>query len=143
MAKANQEIRVLVADDDKIVRLHINSILTKNGFTQIMEATDGNEALTQLRTFKPDITLLDIYMPHMNGWEVVHQMKKDNPNNIIIMLTSSKAEKDVMAAFEHGVQGYLYKPASPVLLIDTIQKLVNETAAYEKVFPLPLRANSI
>jgi DNA-binding response OmpR family regulator len=111
---------VLIADDEEGIRVlcRVNLELTD---LDVIEAADGAEALAKARSERPDVILLDVMMPIMDGWEVLHQLKADPETASIpvIMLTARTSEADQIRAWGEGVIDYLSKPFSPQLLEDT------------------------
>lgn len=108
-----QKIRVLVVDDHALFRAGLISLLAQMPeFEVVGEAGDGQQALEVVPRAKPDVILLDVNMPRMNGVETVKALK-DHPDIHIIMLTISKHDEDLFGAIEAGADGYLLKNAEP------------------------------
>ena len=111
---------MLIADDEEGIRVlcRVNLELTD---LDVIEAADGADALAKARSERPDVILLDVMMPVMDGWEVLHQLKADPQTASIpvIMLTARTSEADQIRAWGEGVIDYLSKPFSPQLLEDT------------------------
>lgn len=106
--------KVLVCDDEPhIVRL-IQVNLERMGY-DVVTAADGREALQILRTFRPNLVMLDVMMPYVDGYEVLRAIRK-NPETSkmqVIMLTVRAQEGDAAKAYENGADGYLTKPFNP------------------------------
>ena len=104
-------IRVLIVDDHQLFRQGLISLLnTEEDLVDVVgEANTGIEALQMVRSLKPDLVLMDIYMPDMNGLEAAREIKKTNPNVDIVILTSSEEDKHIKEALEIGISGYLLK----------------------------------
>ena len=115
---------ILVAEDDEFYREIMCTMLNGLGFEHIREAANGREALLVGRECNPLFALLDIYMPQMNGWEVVEKFKKDLPDTILIMVSGSSTPGDVDAAFSHGIDGYFLKPCQSEMLLGVMTKAV-------------------
>ena len=106
-------IRILLADDHALVRAGIRVLVEEiEGIEVVAEAGDGREALQMIRTHAPDVVLLDIAMPLMNGFEVLDQATHDFPDLRVIVLTVNETEEYALYAFRHGARGYLPKTAA-------------------------------
>ena len=112
--------KVLIADDEDGIRVLCRVNLELTDF-EVIEAVDGADALAKAREHRPDVILLDVMMPEIDGWEVLHQLKGDPELAAIpvIMLTARTSEADQIRAWGEGVIDYLSKPFSPQLLEDT------------------------
>ena len=105
-------IRVVLADDHALVRQGIRSLLEKLIDIEVVgEAIDGREALGLAKTTQPDIVLMDITMPGLNGLEAVSRMKKECPTARVIMLSVHAGEEYFQQALDSGAAGYLLKDA--------------------------------
>jgi len=124
--KIDKNAKVLIAEDDPILRKVLRSMLTHFGFKHIYEAHDGAEALALGRTHQPRYALLDIYMPQMDGWEVAQYFKKEFPDIIVIMITASRDIADVDKSFMVEVDGYIYKPFQQEVLLKKILDLTQQ-----------------
>jgi len=111
--------KVLLSDDEEPVRALVAATLKSDARYQFLEARDGVEALEVARREKPDLILLDIVMPNMDGFEVCRRLKSD-PETCgitVIMLTALAQEADKERSREVGVDGYFVKPFSPTALL--------------------------
>ncbi len=117
--------RVLVVDDSEVLRKIVSFNLTREGY-QVDEAKDGREALEKLRQIKPDLVILDIMMPYVDGFEVLRSMRKDPELSHIpvIMLTAKGGEDDPKTALELGANGFLTKPFSPLKLLEEVRRVI-------------------
>jgi len=114
-------IRVLIVDDHKIVRSGIRRMLQDHEDIQIVgEAGDGYEAIQKVREKAPDIVLLDISMPGMDGLDVTKQLKSINPKVRILVLTMHAEEQYAPRLMRAGVRGYVTKHAAPEDLVEAI-----------------------
>lgn len=105
-----QPIRVLIADDHTLVRKGIRSLLEKLPCVQVVaEATDGREALNLLRMCQPDVVLMDISMPRLNGLDATRHMVRMMPHVRVIILSMHRSEYYVWQALDAGASGYLLK----------------------------------
>ncbi|AKS13979.1 response regulator transcription factor [Corynebacterium pseudotuberculosis] len=112
-------IRIVLADDQAMVRTGFHMILEAQPDMEVVyEASDGVEALEAINRFRPDVALLDIRMPRMNGLQVAEQVA---PQLATVMVTTFNDDAYVDTALEHGARGYLLKDAGPELLVETIR----------------------
>ena len=115
------EPRVLIADDQELVRAGFRMILTARGITVIGEAADGAEALAQARRLQPDVVLMDIRMPNIDGlqatWQILHQL----PDCRVIMLTTFDLDRYVYEALAAGASGFLLKDVTPAHLAAAVR----------------------
>jgi CheY-like chemotaxis protein len=117
-------VRVLVVEDDDVIRQLITVNLELEGF-EVVPATDGQDALDQVATAKPDVVTLDVMMPRMDGWETAEKLRA-NPETaaIKIVLISARAqEADLQRGDRIGVDAYLTKPFDPDELIGVVRRL--------------------
>lgn len=115
-------IRILVVDDHPVVRAGIQSLVTGHAdLTVVAQAGNGREAIQQFRTHHPDVILMDIQMPEMNGLDALMAIRNESPQARIIMLTTYAGDAQVMRAIKAGAQGYLLKNALHRELLDTIR----------------------
>ena len=117
-------IRVLIADDHAIVREGLRWLIsTEPGMELVGEAADGVEAVERTHALQPDVILLDLVMPHKNGIEAIGEIKEENPDARILVLTSFAEDNKVFSAIKAGAQGYLLKDASPRELLQAIRNV--------------------
>jgi DNA-binding NarL/FixJ family response regulator len=103
-------IRILCADDHSLVRKGIASILANESDIRLVaEASNGREAIEQFRQHRPEVTLMDLRMPEMDGIEASRQILREFPDANIIALTSYDGDQEIYRALEAGVKGYLLK----------------------------------
>lgn len=116
------KIKVLLAEDHIIVRKGLRALLDKEiGIEVIGEAEDGREAIRKAEELHPDVVVMDIAMPGLNGLEATRQIKKRFPGMKIIILTVHNNEEYVLETLRAGASGYLVKKAAPTDLISAIQ----------------------
>jgi DNA-binding NarL/FixJ family response regulator len=115
-------IRVLVVDDHAIVRQGVVALLEKRPEIQIVgDATDGRDAIEQYRRHRPDVALMDLRMPGLDGAETIALLRREFPDSRFIVLTSFDGDEDVFQALRAGAQGYLLKGMSGDELVDAIK----------------------
>src|SRR5512141_1836115 len=104
----SDSIRILFADDHAIVREGLRALIaTEPGLELVAEASDGMEAVSKAHTLKPDVILLDMLMPRLDGIGAITEIKKDSPEAKILVLTSFVDDEKVFAAIKSGALGYL------------------------------------
>ena len=119
-----ETIRILIADDHAVVREGLRALIhTEPDMEIVGEATDGTEAVRLVGDLKPDIILLDMVMPRKSGLEVIQEIKAQNPEARILVLTSFSEDDMVFPAIRSGALGYLLKNASPLALITAIRNV--------------------
>jgi NarL family two-component system response regulator LiaR len=117
-----ENIRILVVDDHAIVREGLRALIeSEAGMELVGEAPDGLEAVTKARSLKPDVILLDLVMPRMDGIEAIRQIKKEDDKTQILVLTSFSEDAKVFSAIKTGAMGYLLKDSSPQDLLRAIR----------------------
>lgn len=102
-------IRVVLADDHQIVRQGVRALLERQGFEVVGEAEDGNEAIRLVKQFQPDIAVLDIAMPSLNGLDAAREIPRVSPATKTILLTMYSEDHRLVEALRAGVSGYLLK----------------------------------
>ncbi len=119
-----ETIRIVLAEDHSLVREGTHRILEQySDLTVIGEAADGEEALELITRLKPDVAILDIRMPKLNGIEVVRQMKKHSPDTKALMLTAYDDDDYILALMEAGASGYLLKTAHASELVKAVRSV--------------------
>lgn len=121
---AEDTIRVLVADDHAIVRKGICALLaTEPDIEVIGEAQDGREAITAAKQKQPDVILMDLVMPYMDGLEATRQITSGQPQVRVLVLTSFAGDDKVFPAIKAGARGYLLKDSGPEELVEAIRQV--------------------
>ncbi|MCB0094736.1 MAG: response regulator transcription factor [Caldilineaceae bacterium] len=118
----SDHIRVLISDDHDVVRRGLRALLeTEQDIEIVGEAVDGVEAVLKARSLQPDVILLDLMMPRKNGIEAITDIKNENPDASILVLTSYSDDEKVFAAIKAGALGYLLKETSPDELLQAVR----------------------
>ncbi len=120
----NQTIRVLIVDDHTLVRKGIRALLTEiPGLEVVGEAADGQEAIDQAFQLCPDVILMDLAMPRLDGIEATRQIKARQPESRILVMTSFATDDKVLPAIKAGALGYLLKESAPEELVQAIHQI--------------------
>ena len=122
MSPERASIRILVVDDHALVREGVAVLLsTEPDMALVAEASNGREAIQQFRAHRPDITLMDLQMPEMNGLDAIISIRGEFPEAKIIVLTTYKGDVRIFRALQAGARGYLLKTTFHKDLIDMIR----------------------
>lgn len=116
-------LRVLLADDHQIVRQGIRAILEREGFEVVGEGTNGREALVLASKLNPDVVILDLIMPVLNGMEAAREIVKQQPGTRVVLLTMHTEEHQIVAALRAGIRGYVVKTQAAEDLVSAIREV--------------------
>ena len=118
----NDVIRLLLVDDHAVMRAGLANMLNSHpAFEVVGEAGDGKKAIDLYRQLRPDVLLLDVTMPGMDGIATLRLLRAEFPAARVVMLSSSEAEEDIVQSFKAGAYGYITKTARPADLAAAIQ----------------------
>jgi DNA-binding NarL/FixJ family response regulator len=124
-------IRILIADDHGIVRAGLKLLLNRISGTEVVaEASDGREAVRLAKAFQPDVALIDVAMPLLNGLDAARQIARDNPRTGIIVLSMYMDESYILRALDAGARGYLIKDNAD----DELENAIRSVAAGRPFF---------
>jgi two-component system, NarL family, response regulator NreC len=115
--------RVLLADDHALIRQGLKALLEKHGFQVVCEASDGQETLRSVEKTQPDVAIIDIGMPILNGIDAARELKKSSPKTKVILLTQHDEDQYVTEALHAGVEGYVLKSQAASDLLQAIQEV--------------------
>ncbi len=119
-----ETIRILLADDHPVVRKGIRAMLeSEEGMEVVGECADGGQAVRQYAALRPDVTLMDLVMPQMDGIEAIRRILEVDPSARILVLTSFSTDDKVFAALHAGAAGYLLKDSDPDDLLRAIRQV--------------------
>ena len=122
MSDDTARIRILCVDDHPIVRQGIAGLVAvQSDMTMVAEAVNGREAIQQFRAHRPDITLMDLQMPEMSGFDALIAIRGEFPKARIIVLTTYAGDAQALRALKAGASGYMLKNAMHKELLDTIR----------------------
>lgn len=128
--KKTKVIRVVIVEDYKLTRMGLCSVLKTDDRIEVVgEAEDGEKGVALVRQLRPDVVLMDLGLPGMNGVEATQKIKEFDENIKVIVYTSHEREEEVIAALGAGANAYCLKDNTPQNLIDTV-KVVAEGAAW-------------
>jgi two-component system response regulator NreC len=117
-------LRILLADDHQIVRQGFKALLEREGFDVVGEATDGAEAVSLARTLEPDVAVLDLMMPTLNGLDAGRQILQERAAKAVVLLTMHAEEHQVATALRAGIRAYLLKTQAAEDLVYAIREVV-------------------
>ncbi|MCI5518011.1 response regulator [Roseburia sp. MUC/MUC-530-WT-4D] len=115
---------VLICDDAAFMRMMIKDILSKNGYNIAGEAENGLKAIEKYNELKPDLVLMDITMPEMDGIEALKKIKESDPNATIIMCSAMGQQAMVIEAIQSGAKDFIVKPFQPERVLEAVKKVV-------------------
>lgn len=115
---------ILVVDDAGFMRMMIKDILTKNGYNVIGEAENGAKAIEKYAELKPDLVIMDITMPDVDGIQAVKEIRKIDPNANIIMCSAMGQQAMVIEAIQAGAKDFIVKPFQSDRVIEAVKKVL-------------------
>ncbi|MFI3254790.1 MAG: response regulator [Eubacteriales bacterium] len=118
--------KILIVDDAIFMRKVIRDLLKQNDYTDIVEASDGLQAVEQYSEHRPDLVIMDITMPSLDGIETVKQLHKIDENVTILMCSAMGQEAMVREAIKQGAKDFVVKPFKPDRVITAVKKLLGE-----------------
>ena len=123
-----ESIKVLIVEDEYAIRKFISINLKRNSF-EVVEAASAEEALLLMESGMPDVAVLDIMLPGMNGYELCEKIREMDTRTAVIMLTAKGEDMDKVLGFEIGADDYIVKPFSPIELIARIKAILRRINA--------------
>lgn len=115
---------ILICDDAAFMRMMIKDILTKNGYNIAGEAENGQKAVEKYAELKPDLVLMDITMPEMDGIEALKRIKASDPSASVIMCSAMGQQAMVIESIQSGAKDFIVKPFQADRVIEAVQKVV-------------------
>ena len=115
---------VLICDDAAFMRMMIKDILTKNGYNVAGEAENGLKAVEKYNETKPDLVMMDITMPEMDGIQALKKIKEADPNATVIMCSAMGQQAMVIEAIQSGAKDFIVKPFQADRVLEAIKKVV-------------------
>lgn len=130
MPQSTDQIRILTVDDRGLFRRSVAELLDQqDGFTVVGEAENGLEAVEKANALRPDLVIMDVEMPIMNGVEATRLIREQLPGVKVVMLTVSEADEHLFDAIRFGAQGYLLKDLRPEELYELVKAVMRNEAA--------------
>ena len=115
---------ILICDDAAFMRMMIKDILTKNGYNVVGEAENGLKAVEKYSETKPDLVLMDITMPEMDGIQALKQIKEQDPGATVIMCSAMGQQAMVIESIQAGAKDFIVKPFQADRVIEAVKKVV-------------------
>jgi two-component system chemotaxis response regulator CheY len=128
-SKDGQAVRYLIVDDSVFARKNLARIVESFGGEIAGEAGDGLTAISEYERSKPDIVLMDITMPQMEGIEAAEKIVQQNPDARIVMVSSVGYQENIVAALQRGARHFVQKPVKPDVLYEVIKYVLGEDGA--------------
>jgi two-component system response regulator TrcR len=125
-------MKVLIVEDERTLSMIIADTLRDEGF-DVAQAYDGNQGLSSMRVHHPDVVIADVMMPHMDGFEMVRQIRKTDKTTPVLFLTARSSTEDLVTGFKLGANDYLKKPFTMQELIIRVKALVNKAMQEEDI----------
>ena len=117
--------KIIIVDDNDLIRTLLRGILRAEECEIIGEARNGTLALELIEKSKPDIVLLDVLMPEMDGLETLQNIKQQYPEIIVVMITGSPSKDNVQESIQGGASGFIVKPFNSAKVIETLKRAWN------------------
>ena len=116
--------KILIVDDAAFMRMMVKDTLSKNGYTDLYEAADGLQAVEVYNEVKPDLVIMDITMPNMDGLDALRAIMGQNPGAKVVMCSAMGQEVMVIDAIKSGAKDFIVKPFKPERIIKTVEQLL-------------------
>ena len=116
--------KIMIVDDAAFMRMMIKDSLSRNGYTNFVEAPDGQQAVEMYKVEKPELTIMDITMPNMDGIEALQAIKALDPSAKIVMCSAMGQETMVVDAIRFGALDFIVKPFKPDRILQTVAKVI-------------------
>ena len=122
-------IRVLIADDHPLTREALAGLLTANGFEVVAQASGGVEAIARAGELRPDVVVLDLTMPDMDGLTALPKLREASPDSSVVVLTAAEDDTNLLTAIRLGAAGYLLKSEPPERIVEFLRGVAHGEAA--------------
>jgi putative two-component system response regulator len=128
--------RILIIDDEPMNVMVLEETLNQGGYNSIKSITDPRQALQEFQTYKPDVILLDLNMPHLDGYQVMEQIKKEDPDQLtpIMVLTAQADQSSLINSMDAGARDFLTKPFDVVEVSLRIKNLLEVSLLYNQSY---------
>jgi two-component system, chemotaxis family, chemotaxis protein CheY len=125
------KLRVLVVDDDNLMRELLKAILREEGYRVVGDAKDGQAALAACDKLTPDLVCLDVNMPGMSGIDILKTLRRQHTNTRVVMITGDSSLTTVREAVSHGAAGYIIKPFSSARVADALREALKPASIFQ------------
>lgn len=115
---------ILLVDDAAFMRMMLKDILVKSGYNVVGEAENGAKALDKYKELKPDLVIMDITMPEMDGIQAARAIKADDSNALIIMCSAMGQQAMVIESIQAGARDFIVKPFQPDRVLEAVKKVI-------------------
>jgi len=128
-------VKVLVVEDDRSIQMVLELVLTRTATCEVLLASEGREGLAMIQNRKPDIVLLDLMLPNLDGFQICEAAKADEATRHIpiIFLTAQPQPSSIARAMALGAAGYIVKPFDPIKIIEQINEALSRVGAASRV----------
>jgi len=116
--------KIMVVDDAAFMRMMVKNALAQGGYTDVHEAVDGADAVQKYGELHPDLVLMDITMPNMDGLEALKSIRSSDPNSQVVMCSAMGQESMVIEAIKSGAKDFIVKPFKPERILKTVTGLL-------------------
>ena len=116
--------KIMVVDDAAFMRMMVKNALAQGGYTDVIEATDGQDAVKTYTEQKPELVLMDITMPNMDGLEALKKIKEIDSNSQVVMCSAMGQESMVIEAIKSGAKDFIVKPFQEDRVLEAVKKVI-------------------
>ncbi len=116
--------KIMLVDDAAFMRMTIKNVLTKAGYTNMVEAGDGQQAIDKFQAERPELVIMDITMPNVDGIQALQAIKTIDPNAKVVMCSAMGQESMVVEAIHLGALDFIVKPFKPDRILQTVTKIL-------------------
>ncbi len=116
--------KILIVDDAAFMRMTVKEALKQGGYTDVEEAADGVQAVEKYKEFKPELVIMDITMPNMDGLQALKEIRAFDPTASVIMCSAMGQESMVMDAIKSGAKDFIVKPFKPDRILKTVSSIL-------------------
>ena len=116
--------KIMLVDDAAFMRMMVKDALTKAGYTDLVEAQDGADAVEKFNAEKPDLVFMDITMPNMDGLQALKKIKEGNPDARIVMCTAMGQQSMVVEAIKYGAKDFIVKPFNADRIVEAVNSIL-------------------
>lgn len=116
--------KIMLVDDAAFMRMMVKKALTESGYSDFIEAQDGAEAVQKYESEKPDMVIMDITMPNMDGLQALKKIRENDPSAKVVMCTAMGQESMVVDAIKSGAKDFIVKPFNAERVVSTVKSIV-------------------